>query len=99
YEKLNLDLMPYMERTIQEYGVLIDNIYYYADILRLWIHARDPNKPKQKRKFIFVRDPRDISVVYFLDPDLQKYYPVPYRNISHPPMSIWELNAVESNCT
>ncbi|QER40861.1 DDE-type integrase/transposase/recombinase [Acinetobacter suaedae] len=92
--KLKLDFMPFVERTIQEYGVLIDNIYYYADVLRNWIHARDPNNSKLKRKFIFSRDPRDISVVYFFDPELKIYYPIPYRNISHPPISLWELNSI-----
>ncbi|HAV4219704.1 Mu transposase C-terminal domain-containing protein [Acinetobacter baumannii] len=95
--KLKLDFMPFVERTIQEYGVLIDNIYYYADVLRNWIHARDKNNSKLKRKFIFSRDPRDISVVYFFDPELKIYYPIPYRNISHPPLSLWELNSIVRN--
>ena len=92
--KLQFDFMPYLERTIQEYGVLIDNIHYYADVLRPWIHARDLDNPKLKRKFIFTRDPRDISAVYFYDPETKDYYNIPYRNLSHPPMSLWELNAV-----
>jgi len=92
--KLRLDFMPYVERTIQEYGVLIDNIHYYADVLRPWIHARDQDNAKLKRKFVFVRDPRDIGEIYFLDPDTKTYYPVPYRDLTHPRMSVWELNAV-----
>jgi len=95
-DKLRLDFMPFVERTIQEYGVLIDNIRYYSDVLRMWIHARDTSNIKLKRKFIFARDPRDISVVYFLDPNTRTYAPVPYRDSSHPPMSIWELRAVLS---
>ncbi|MCS4299347.1 MULTISPECIES: Mu transposase C-terminal domain-containing protein [Acinetobacter] len=93
-EKLRLDFMPYVERTIQEYGVLIDNIHYYSDVLRVWIHARDEQNSKLKRKFIFARDPRDISVVYFLDPHSKNYVAVPYRDISRPPISLWELKAV-----
>lgn len=92
--KLRIDFMPFVERTIQEYGVLIDNIHYYADVLRPWIHARDPENAKLKRKFIFARDPRDIGEVYFFDPDAKTYYPIPYRDISRPRMSVWELNAV-----
>jgi putative transposase len=97
--KLKMDFMPYVERTIQEYGVLIDYIYYYADVLRTWIHARDPANSKLKRKFVFVRDPRDISTIYFLDPDAGNYFPVPYRNITHPPMSQWDLNAIIKRLT
>lgn len=96
-EKLRLDFLPFVERTIQEYGVLIDNIHYYADVLRSWVHNRDLRNSKLKRKFVFVRDPRDISVVYFLDPEQNQYYRIPYRNLTHPPMSIWELNAVLKN--
>lgn len=92
--KLRLDFMPYVDRTIQEYGVVIDNIHYYADVLRPWVHARDPENPKLKRKFIFVRDPRDIGEVFFLDPETKTYYAVPYRDITRPRMSLWELNTV-----
>jgi putative transposase len=45
----------------------------------------------KRRQFLFRRDPRDISVVHFWDPDLRRYSAVLYRNIAHPPMSVWEL--------
>lgn len=92
-QKFRLDFTPYIERTIQEYGVVIDNIHYYSDIMRRWIHARDPDNPKLKRKFIFARDPRDISVVHFLDPATSTYSPVPYRDSTRPSISLWELNS------
>lgn len=90
-DRLRLDLMPYEERTVQDYGVVIDEIHYYHDVLRRWINAADPVAPKYKRKFMFRRDPRDISTIWFYDPEVNVYYPVPYRNTSHPPISIWEL--------
>jgi putative transposase len=93
-QKFRLDFTPYTERTIQEYGVVIDNIHYYSDVLRRWIHARDPDNPKLKRRFIFARDPRDISVVHFLDPETRTYSPVPYRDTTRPGISLWELSAV-----
>lgn len=92
--KLRLDFMPYVERTIQEYGVVVDNIHYYADVLRPWIHARDPSNAKLKRKFVFVRDPRDIGELYFFDPEAKRYYSVPYRDVTRPRMSAWDLNAI-----
>ena len=92
--KLRLDFMPFIERTIQEYGVLVNGIHYYADVLRPWIHARDMKNSKLKRKFIFARDPRDISVIYFLDPDTHIYHDIPYGNTFRPPMSQWELAAI-----
>lgn len=89
--KLRLDFMPFEERTIQEYGVLIDHITYYHDVLRRFIHAKTG---KEKRKFIFRKDPRDISVIYFYDPELKEYYDIPYRDTSLPSISIWEYREV-----
>jgi putative transposase len=63
---------------------------YYADVLRPWINALDPNQPKLKRKFRFRRDPRDISVLYFLDPNAKRYFPIHYRDLSQPAISLWE---------
>ncbi|EHZ2908338.1 DDE-type integrase/transposase/recombinase [Vibrio parahaemolyticus] len=93
-ETLHLDFTPYLERTIQRQGVVIDNIHYYSDALRKWIGAKDENDRTKKRKFIFARDPRDISVIHFLDPDTHRYVPVPYLNSSRPTISLWELRAV-----
>lgn len=89
--KLRLDFMPYEERTIQEYGAVIDHITYYHDVLRRYIHSKTDNI---KRKFIFRRDPRDISVVYFYDPELKEYFDIPYRDTSLPAISIWEFRDV-----
>lgn len=94
--KVKLDFLPYYERTIQEYGVLLDHIYYYSDVLRPWIHTLKEDSPKsnQKRKFIFKRDPRDISVLFFYDPDAKAYFPIPYRDSSYPPVTLWEHRRV-----
>lgn len=93
--RIKLDFMPFVERTVQEYGVIIDHICYYDDVLRKYIHAReDKTKYSKKRKFIFKRDPRDISIIYFFDPELNDYFEIPYRDTSKPPISIWEYNEV-----
>jgi putative transposase len=94
--RLRLDFMPYEERTIQPYGVVIDDIHYYGDVLRPWINAMDPNAPKYKRKFLFRRDPRDISVLWFYDPEVKDYYAIPYRNTSRPAISLWELRSANA---
>lgn len=95
-ETLRLNFLPFVERTIQAYGVQIDNVHYYHDVLRIWINATEEGNSKLKRKFIFRRDPRDISTVWFYDPQLQMYYPIPYRNTSLPAVTIWEFNAALS---
>lgn len=97
--RLRLDLMPFVERTVQDYGVVIDDVHYYHDVLRRWINATEPGRAKIRRKFMFRRDPRDISTVWFYDPELMAYYPVPYRDTSHPPISIWELREAKGMVT
>lgn len=62
--------------------------------LRPWIGAADPEQPRRARQFIVRRDPRDISVVYFYDPQAQQYLRVPYRDTSRPSLSIWELQKI-----
>lgn len=91
-EKIRLDFMPSVERSVQRYGVAIDGILYYHDSIRRWVGAKEGGKP---RKFIFRRDPRDIGTVWFYDPELQKYFPIPYRDNTHPPISLWELKQVK----
>lgn len=93
-EKLRLDFLPYVERTIQSYGVVIDDIHYYSDVLRPYVNATVPGDRRRKRQFIFKRDPRDVSVAYFFDPELKQYSPIPYRNTGHPAISLWELREV-----
>jgi putative transposase len=93
-DQLRLDFMPYVERTIQQYGVVVDEIHYYHDVLRRFINITDPSNLKLKQQFVFKRDPRDISVIYFYDPEVKQYFAIPYRDTSHPPISLWELREV-----
>lgn len=90
-ERLKFDFMPYELRSILDYGVVIDKVHYYHDVLRPWINAAEENEPRKKRKFIFRRDPRDISQIWFYDPELHSHFAIPYRDTSHPAISIWEL--------
>ena len=92
-ESFRLNFMPFIERTVQAYGVVIDDIHYYHDVLRPYIHA---SGKERNRKFLFRRDPRDISAIYFLDPETKQYAAIPYRNTSYPAMSIWELREIHA---
>ncbi len=94
-DRLRLDFMPFQERTIQDYGVVIEDVHYYHDVLRRWIGAKDPKATKYKRKFLFRCDPRDISTIWFYDPELLTYFAIPYRDTSHAAISIWELREAE----
>jgi len=95
-EKLRIDFMPFEERGVYDYGVVIDEVHYFHDVLRPWMNSKDPAHPKHGRKFRFRRDPRDISELYFFEPDLKRYFAIPYRDTSLPPASIWELRAARA---
>lgn len=97
--RLTLDFMPYEERTVQQYGIQLDNITYYDPVLDPYINALDESDKHRKRKFIVRRDPRDISRIYFFDPHDRRYTPLPYRNIGHPAMSLFELKEVRRRLT
>jgi len=92
---LRVDFLPYVERTVQTYGVVIDHVHYYGHVLNKWINATDPEKPKSKRYFVFRYDPRDMSTLYFYDPEIGEHFEVPYRDSSRPPLSQWEMRAAE----
>ena len=92
-KRLRLDFMPLIERTVQPTGLRLDGITYYDPVLEPWIRRTDAST-KKRRRFVVRRDPRDIGLVYFLDPDTGRYYPIPYRNLEYPSISVWELREV-----
>jgi putative transposase len=75
-----------IRRTIQSKGVVIDHIHYYHDVLRRFIGSEEC--------FIFKRNPRNISILYFYDPEHKRYHEVPQRDISRPPMTLWALREI-----
>ncbi|MDQ1835288.1 Mu transposase C-terminal domain-containing protein [Massilia scottii] len=93
--RLQLDFLPFFNRSVQQYGLQIDRINYYDPVLDPYINSADPLNPKARRMFFVRRDPRDISKVYFFDPEANSYFPIPYRDIGHPPMSAWELKEAQ----
>jgi putative transposase len=95
--RLRLDFMPFFERVVQPTGIHLDGIDYYHDVLRTWIAAPDHGNAALHRKFIVRRDPRDISRVYFYDPELEQYFEVPYRDRTRSVMSLWELRAARQS--
>ncbi|UOO77378.1 DDE-type integrase/transposase/recombinase [Neisseria sp. Dent CA1/247] len=87
-ETLMLDFMPYAERTIQNTGVTWDGLRYFDFVLLPYIGLTDNGKA---RKFIFRRDPRDVSKIYFYQPDSKQYIPIHTADQSFPHMTLWEL--------
>lgn len=97
--RLRLDFLPCAERSVQRYGISLDGIRYYSDVLRRWIGEESGGNSVRKTRFIVRRDPRDISVVFFFDPELNCYFEIPYRDTSRPPLTLWELREVRRRLT
>lgn len=97
-DTLRLDFMPMYARTIQSSGVQIDNMEYFHQTLSPYINMKEEfefDKKREKKKFIFKMDVRNIKKIYFLDPEVKKYYEIPCNDLSCPDMSIWEKREVE----
>ena len=88
---IQLDFLPAFSRTVQTFGVTIDGLRYYAETLRRWINAKDKDTDK-KIELTFRRDPRDISQIWFFDPEIKGYFQIPFANQALPSMSLWEYN-------
>ncbi len=95
---LFLDFAPEFESTIQRTGVKKDKLFYFADCLRPWINAIDPtdDEKKRKRKFIFKRDPRDISMIWFYEPNTNTYFKVPTAKREIPSIGLHEYRQVQA---
>lgn len=90
-KSLRYSLLPSLERTVQKNGITIDHVTYFSEVLRKWIVPQAASKKVKSRLFICKRDPRDISKIYFYDPDIEEYFEIPYRNITNPKINLAEL--------
>lgn len=92
-----LDFLPSFMRTVQPFGVTIDNISYYAEALRPWINATEDGHRAKKREFVFRRDPRDISCIWFYDPVIKEYFKIQAADQTIPPVSLWEYKQLRAS--
>lgn len=83
-----VDFLPVERRKLSRTGFVLDHVHYFGDALKPWIARRD-----KLSKFVLRRDPRDISRIWVLDPEDGSYLTVPYRTLSHPPVTLWEHRA------
>lgn len=90
-KNLLLLFLPAEYRTVQRYGISWDDLIYYHPCLSPWTLAPDPKNPKEHRKFLVRRDPRDLSVIHFLDPESETYFAIPRLSSDAPAVNLWEL--------
>ena len=86
-----IDFLPVVRRTWRRDGVVIDHIHYFSDALKPWIERDGP-----PRRILIRRDPRDLNRIYVHDPDDGGYLEVGYRELSRPPVSLWEHRLARS---
>lgn len=91
-QTLLLDFLPSKKRTIQHNGVTIDGLRYYDVALNMYIN--DSDEKGKSKEFLFRYDPRNIGHIWFYDPKLKRYFPIPFADQSLPDMSIWEYKQV-----
>ncbi|MCG7535804.1 Mu transposase C-terminal domain-containing protein [Pseudoalteromonas sp. OOF1S-7] len=86
--RLYLDFLPFKKRTVQRYGIAIDNIHYYHPSIARWIGV---DAPTDDNKFFVKYELHQIQYVYFLDPDTHEYLEIPRIHRDAPNMTRFEL--------
>jgi len=94
-EIAKISLLPYEERTIQRTGVSLFGITYYDECLIPFMKPTPQNK--QKEKYIFRYDPKNLSRIFFYHPILKEYIEIPYKNVTNPKITLWELKVAKEH--
>jgi putative transposase len=77
-----LDFLPEEWRLIRRDGIQMFNIHYWDNVL-------SPLAGRSSKRVLIKYDSRNLSRVFYRDKDGQ-YWPIPYRNLGAPPISLWE---------
>lgn len=77
-------LLPTAWRTIQHYGVDID-LRFDGDILNDFRRKKSPYGGKYGGKWPFKYDPRDRSIIYFMDPETGGWHTLNWIGAARPP--------------
>ena len=94
-DRLVRDFLPYSDCTVQRYGVSVNGIHYYNDDLGKRILERDPANSTRGRKFTVRYDPRDVTKVWFFDPDIQDYLELPCEDLGAAPTNLLAFKAAK----
>jgi putative transposase len=83
-----LGLLPGELRKIRRDGIRLFNIHYWDNVL-------SPLAGRISAPVLVKYDPRDLSTIHYQD-EQGNYWPIPYRDLGAPPISLWEHRAAES---
>ena len=90
-ERVLLDFLEPFQHVVEADGVHVDGLTYWDDCLRPWARAKDPADPAKRRTFSFVRDPRDLGVLYFWEPQRADYVAIANRDRQDVSLGDWAL--------
>lgn len=83
-EQYMIGFLPFMQRKLRRDGLHLFNIRYWDNVLPSIVGLGSP---------VIVRyDPRNLARVFVQGPD-KKYFPIPYADLSLPPITLWEQRA------
>jgi len=85
-ERFFLDFLPVERRQIRRDGIRLFHLHYWHNVL-------SPRAGRSKTRELIKYDPRNLSRVYWQDQQ-GNYWPIPYRNLALPPISLWEHDEV-----
>jgi putative transposase len=84
-DRFLLSFLPVTRRKLQRNGLHFERIRYWSDVL--------PAIAQPRESLVVRYDPRNLSRIYVLGPD-RHYHPVPYANLTHPPISLSEIQHI-----
>jgi putative transposase len=82
-----IEFLPGEHRILQRDGIRLFNLRYWDNIL-------SPMVGRSKDPLLIKYDPRNLSRVY-LEDRAGTFWPIPYRDLSLPPISLWELREAQ----
>jgi len=80
-----LDFLPAQRRLVRRDGIQLFGIHYWDNVL-------SPIAGRSSMPHLVKYDPRDLSRVHLRDGD-GAHWAVPYRDLSRPPVTLWEHRA------
>ena len=89
-----VDFLPFVKRTVQRYGIEIDNIKYFHPSISRWIGVRSNS---EDGKFTIKYERHQIGFVYFFDPESKEYLEIPRVRRDAPQTTRFQLKQVQAS--
>ena len=91
-EAFKISFLPHIERTVQRDGISWDTMHYYSPSLKKFIKRKHGRNSEQ---VTVRRDPRNITKIYFKNPDTKEYEEIVMSRRSPAVNTLWELRAYQ----